>query len=283
MATPFDAATKQLLELDPVGWARFLGGPPAAAVAVIEADLATVTAEADKVLLIRGNHPWLMNVELQSSYDATLEDRLLRYNVLLRGRHELPVRSVVVLLRRQANAPRLTGVLRYELPGDEVYLEFRYHVVRLWRQPAEHILNSGVGVLPLAPLADVPRQDLPPLIEEVGRRFRNEAPPEMRGTLWTATFVLMGLRFPPEFVTQLLQGVREMEESSTYQHIIERGRAEGEAREARNILMLLAGRRFGPAPPSAAAALNAISDRTRLEQLAVRVLDARSWEDLLLA
>ncbi len=52
----------------------------------------------------------------------------------------------------------------------------------------------------------------------------------------------MGLRYAPSLARQLLQGVRNMRESATYQAILEEGEAIGEARgkveEARDVLFI---------------------------------------------
>jgi hypothetical protein len=130
MPKPFDATTRYLLEAHPDAWPRYFGLPSAWPVGVINADLSTITAEADKVLRIGVPEPWLLHVELQSSCDRLLPRRLLRYNVLLDVRHDLPVRSVAVLLRPEADGPNLTGILQRQPPGEDVHLEFRYQVVR---------------------------------------------------------------------------------------------------------------------------------------------------------
>lgn len=76
-----------------------------------------------------------------------------------------------------------------------------------------------------------------------------------------------------------------MEESVTYQAIMNRGRAEGEARgrarEARHIIRLQGDTKFGPPDPTTQAALDSINDPDRLEVLATRLLTADSWADLL--
>jgi hypothetical protein len=41
------------------------------------------------------------------------------------------------------------------LYNGEVYDWFRYHVVRVWQQPVDLLLASGLTVLPLAPVSDV--------------------------------------------------------------------------------------------------------------------------------
>jgi len=68
-----------------------------------------------------------------------------------------------------------------------------------------------------------------------------------------------------------------MEESVTYQAIIRKGRLA----EARQILLRLAQKLFGPAEEATAAALNTIEDVQRLEELSERVLEVSSWQELL--
>ncbi len=71
-------------------------------------------------------------------------------------------------------------------------------------------------------------------------------PPSLAADLWSAAFILMGLRYERALIQKLLQGVVTMKESVTYQAIIEEGMAEGLAKglakgeidEARKILLL---------------------------------------------
>lgn len=70
MAQPFDASLKELIEQYPSDWLPLAGLGTAASVDVIDADLSTVTAAADKVLHIGKRPPWLMHLELQSSRKA---------------------------------------------------------------------------------------------------------------------------------------------------------------------------------------------------------------------
>jgi predicted transposase YdaD len=139
---------------------------------------------------------------------------------------------------------------------------FEYEVIRLWQRPVEDLLTGGLGTLPLAPLCDVSREALPGVIRRMEERLDREAAPAEAATLWTSTFILMGLRYPADVAAQLLQGVRAMKESTTYQAILEEGRAEGERRG----LMLLGTERFGPPGPRTRAAIDAIHSVERLEQ-----------------
>ena len=68
-----------------------------------------------------------------------------------------------------------------------------------------------------------------------------------------------------------------MEESVTYQAILARGALE----EARKTLLLLGRKQFGVPGAEVRAAVEGIADLERLEQLQVRLLKVRSWEELL--
>jgi len=215
MSKPFDATTKYLLEQHAAGLAAYLGLRVSGPVSVLNVDLSTITAEVDGVLRVDDLDPWLMHVEFQSSSDAHLGHRLLRYNVLLNYREELPVQSVALLLRPEADGPAMNGVFDQCLPDGDRYLEFRYKVVRAWEQPIDAILQGDLGTLPLAPLADVTPEALPGVVRRMRDRLEAEATPEERAMLWSATYILgssaesvgvFGLREPSEVVQQSQSG-----------------------------------------------------------------------------
>lgn len=283
MSKKYDVTTKDLVELNPSDWLPYIGLPPAQ-VEVVEAELSTVSLAADKVLRILEAEPSLLHIEFQSGHDASVVERTLHYSVVLHVRHKLPVHSAILLLSEDADRGSITGVLQYRLPGRGVYLEFRYEVVRVWEKSVEDVLAGGLGTLPLAPLARVTEQELPTVIERMKARIEAEATPEQAGKLWTATNVLMGLRYDAVLTQQLLQGVMNMKESVTYQAIVEEGRKEGielgRQEEVRRILLRQGGKRFGP--PS--EAVQSILDRMTLEaleNLADHILNVESWTELL--
>ena len=285
MVKRFDPTLKSLVEDHPLDWLMFSGRTTQAAVAVVESDVATVSGAADKVLRVHDPIPWLLHLELQAGHDADLVERLQWYNTLLGYRHRLAVRTVLILLRPQAESPRITGVYRQRFPDEEPYLEFRYRVVRLWQVPAEQLLAGGPGVLPLALLGAVPDASLAGVLRRMDERLVGEVGPAARETLLMAAFLLAGLRMDPAAAAELFRGVGYMEESATYQMILKQGEAKGEVRgkaeEARAILMRLGRRRFGPADASTTATLAAIDDIERLERLSERLLEVHDWADLL--
>jgi hypothetical protein len=67
LSKPCDSTAKDLLEADPPAWLALIGIDPPGPVRVVDSDLATVTASADKVLLVEGPSPFLVHYEFQAS------------------------------------------------------------------------------------------------------------------------------------------------------------------------------------------------------------------------
>ena len=230
----FDTAAKELIWEDPDAWVGRFGDGPPGRVEVIESEATTLTATADKVLKVLSDPPYLVNIELQSSHESDLVRTLWMRQTALDYRHGLPVMTVLVLLRKEANSPSLTGEYERRLPDGVLTNRYHYRVVRVWREPPEAFLESGLALTPLAPLAAVREEELPGLVRRMADRINRE-PPIRANKLWVATYLLMGLRYPKELALQLLEGVGSMRESTTYQAILneglemglEKGRSEG--------------------------------------------------------
>jgi hypothetical protein len=284
MPGPIDDALKHLTELSPQDWV-VRGGWPAAAAALIDADIGTISGAADKAIRVSGTPDWLLAIDFQSGHDslAKLPDLLL-YNSALFKRHGLPVRTLLVLLHRGADSRKLTGLYERGFPGEPFDAALRYRVLRVWKVPAAAWLSGGLGLVPLAPLGNVQKADLPAVVAQMKQRFDREAPSQSKG-LWSAVYILMGLRYESAIVQSLLRGVVNMKESSTYQAILEEGKAEGiaqgEAKEARRMLLLQGRDRFGEPSAKIVALLDAVTDLDRLEALGLRLLHVKTWEELL--
>ena len=277
---PFDATMKDLIEENARAWAERFHPYPVLDVAVIDADVSTVTAHADKVLRVReaGGAECLLNIEAEGSHAAKIPDRLVHYSILLRHHHELPVRSVAILLRASANASAVTGTLEVRRRRNELpYLTFTYEVVRLWTEPLAPLLAGPLGLLPLAPLTDEAQADLPGVVGRVVERLRAETTREQAGKMEMATFVLMGLRYEDAVIESLFREIPEMEESTAYQLILRRG----ETRGIRETILAMGRRKFGEPSDEQAQSLEGIANRERLQQLTDRIFDASSWQELL--
>jgi hypothetical protein len=163
------------------------------------------------------------------------------------------------------------------LPGEGPYAVFRYGVVRVWQLPPEQLLAGGLGTLPLAPISAVDEDDLPDVIRRMQDRLRHRDARASAGEFWAATRILLGVRYSDEFAGALLRGAAGMKESVTYQAIVQEGRVE----EAQRMLLLMGAAILGRADKRAKAAIQAIADVERLEELARRAPKASSWQELL--
>jgi hypothetical protein len=286
VSKPFDVTMRELFELEPAAWLEFLGipVPDPSLVKVIDSNVSTVAAEADKVVRVGGKEPLIVHTEFLSGRNVTQPEQAHWYNTLLGHRHKVPVWTVVVLLRPVADGPELNGTYEKTFPGRGVNLLLRYDVIRIWLQPPERLLTSGLPVLPQAPVADVPPERLVEVVTAVAQRLRREAGPELRTTLWAATQLLMGLYHPKEYVydltkeiTTMILGIRGIEESSVYQDIYAKGAME----EDRKILLSLGRDKLGPPDERVEAQVAAMSNQERLHYLLHRVLHVSTWDELL--
>lgn len=295
MAKQYDATFKQLVEGHPADWVSLAGLPAGEAVTVVDADLSTVTAAADKVLRVEGAQPYIAHLEFQAGADPDFDGRVLLYNVLLRWRFRLPVRSVAVLLHPRAVSAGLTGGVR-DGSDPDCRLEFSYRQLRVWEQPPELFLGAGLGTLPLAvatAASAASEASLAGVLARIAGRLRDEAPERRSRELWAATYVLSGLSHDLAVAERLMKGVWQMEESVTYQAIlqqgiqqgvtrgVEQGVIQGRTQEAKNAVLLVGRKRFGPPGAAAVDALQRIDDPERLEALLERALTASSWDELL--
>lgn len=292
MSKPFDSVFKDLLEKDPSGWIELAFGPVVGLARVVDADISTVSGAADKVVVIEGPSPSIVHFEAAASWDATLPARAMGYNAMHHRRHLLPVDTVIVLLRPEADHPRLTGNYSVASPMSGLAHSLEYAIVRVWLLDLERLLSGPLGLLPLAVVTDQARARLPEVVRRLSLRLESEAAPEERKDLLTDAFILAGLRLPPEAVQQLFRGGPAMRESSTYQLILEEGREVGreegrevgreEGRRAGLVssLLLVGDRRLGEPSPQIRARIEGEVDVARLEEWLRQVLQVESWTEV---
>lgn len=211
---------------------------------------------------------------MESSSRTGVPARLLRSNVLL-GHSRLgePVHTVLVPLRREANAADLTGVYTRAGADGVPYLEVRYTVIRLWEESMAGLLAGGPTLA-----TEESKADLPDAVARFAERLRRpDVPGNVRNELAGYGLVLAGLVHPPGAVAPLMQRMSmTFEGTPGYEWIKQQGKAE----EARRLVHRLAERRFG-VQPNSGSALGGITDIDRLERMALRVHAAAGWDDLL--
>lgn len=309
MSKPFDASLSTLIDECPADWAGYLAaltGVTPGPFSPVETDISR-TVQADRAFRIDGPSPEVVHLEMQSSSRLNIPRDLLRYNSILHHSTGLPVQSVLMLLRRSARASDQTGLYEVRAArGTRRVHTFEYTVVPIWEQSVESFL-AVPGLAPLALLTDEAAADLPEAFERFRLKLREPGVPDtVVPTLLTTSFTLYGLRHDAKTIRELYMSLSQvLEDSTTYQWIIQQGfvrgeaegrmvgmaegkaegrmagRAEGKAEEAVAILLRQGRKRFGEPSKAQADTLAGITDLARLESLTDRILDAVSWDDLL--
>ena len=284
----FDASSKSLSEIFPAEWVAWLGWPNQR-VEVIDADVATVSGAADKVFRVGADAPWLLLLEHLASYKGHIPERLHWHSTLIGHRHNLRVRSCLILLSPEADGPAMTGTYREGFPDEPPYLTFEYGVVRLWEQSPERLLAAGVGLAPLAPLGNVEPSRVPEIVHRARLRIEADCPARDAPELLAGMYILMGLRYDEGMIESIKREVATMEESITYQEILRKGKNEGKAEgkaegrldEARDVVLLFGANRLGTPDEATVRQINSIADLQQLHQLLVRAGQVNSWSELL--
>ncbi|MFM9962889.1 MAG: hypothetical protein ACKV2Q_16895 [Planctomycetaceae bacterium] len=281
-----DVAMKHPISEFPQDWSELVGVRRGTPVHVVDSDVSTLATLADRVIEVGGATPYVLHLEPQSYFDKFLDIRMFEGNARLTKRHQQCVHTSVLLLHRSAWGKANTGSYKTQSPLGRCSTEFHYDLIKVWELPAEKLLSLGIGVLPLVPVSKVTRAEIPGLVSRMAERFHDEVSPAVAAELWTATFVLVGLRYDRVFAEAILRGVRNnMKESSTYQLIVEEGLAEGLAKgfvkaRAEDILRICT-KRLGKPNRKVRESILAICDEARLDKLLDRVLDVESWAELL--
>lgn len=282
MSKPFDATLKDLGDDSPEAFVGEFDGPPHLPVAALNVDLSTVTTAADLVFGLGDPLQEIIHIDCQSGPKADLTADMHAYNSLLYRRWQVPVHTIVLLLRAEARHRSLTGTLAYAARPGRGGTTFHYEVVALWERPAEHFLNGPLGLTPLAVLAGLPGdvpldQGLTGVVQRLCERLLREAPPEKFGILVTSAYVLTGLRIPRQRAWALFRGVQGMHDSDTYLAILD----EGALKQMRKVVLRLGQRRLGSASEDVVTAIMGIDDLERLNRLLDKTLEVSNWQELL--
>jgi predicted transposase YdaD len=170
----------------------------------------------------------------------------------------------------------------------------------VWQQPIDEVLAASLPIVPLAPVSRVAAEKVPDVLGAISERLIRETSPEQAATIWTATKVLMGLRYSIEQVEDMVRGIstmilgiRGIEESLVYQDIFAKGEAKGlvdgradgliagRIEEARQAVLQVGRKKLNQPDEEVRKRIAAIDNVDRLNALLERILDVSSWDELL--
>jgi predicted transposase YdaD len=281
---PYDQAFKLLTEEDPRATLALFAGIPlsvAMDVRVLDREVNLSALQVDNLYRCRtADAEFLVHIEAVTRFRTAALDRQFDYVQAIVAKYRMACRSYLVLLTEKGVPASLPRVLRRAYGDFEATLRLR--AVRLWRIPAARILRlESAQLLPWVPLLRASTEEM----EEAMRRLDVADENALR----TRLFLLGGLRYGSreaflERLDQMIISEEILKESSTYQYLIEKGRAAGLAEGfvdgRREALVKLLTRRFGPLPADTRRKLNAATIE-KLDRWLDNVLDAPTLKDAL--
>ncbi len=126
---------------------------------------------------------------------------------------------------------------------------------------------------------------LPDLIGRMANRLKNEVTdPQQLATLWQTTAILADMRYDQEFILPLMRKVMTMvklEDFPSYAKGLAKGEAMGEAKGRRETIIRLGKKVLGPPDAQTLESLESFNDLDRLRQMTERLLDVKTWQELL--
>ena len=266
----YDNICKYLAEEYPSEFFQWLLGKQPRDIQVLKTELSAEPIQADALSLLQSTNQ-ILHLEFQTlpPSEPPLPFRMLDYWVRLHRKYRCPIEQVVIFLKST------TSDLVFNNEFRDINTWHRYRIIRLWEQDPQPLLANR-ALLPLATLARSNRPNL--LLEQVVAEVdRIEEQGQLR-TLAACVDVLAGLRFEKDLVRRLLSE-EIMEESVTYQDIIQKGRQRGKQEEAVLIVIRLLTLRLGLLDPVLQQRIEGLSI-TRLEELSEALLDFKTATDL---
>lgn len=250
----------------------WLIGHPQGRVQILKTELSLEPIRADFVSFLQVDEE-ILHIEFQTQPDPEMPLRMLDYFVRLYRRHRSPIRQIVIFLN-----PTTSPLVQVDyLALTET--QHRYRVIRLWEEPAQALLPCPT-LWPLAVLAKATEPET--TLRQVAKELESLTNREERANLAAYVYLLGGLRFREDVLRQLLRE-EIMQESVTYQAVLEKGkqagRIEGIQVGEQSLTLRQLQRKLGPIPDHVVSQVQSLS-LEQLEQLAEALLEFESLADL---
>lgn len=267
----YDNACKYLAERSPLAFARWLLNVESENIKVLKTELSIEPVRADSLVLLQTSNQ-ILQIEFQTLpySNPPIPNRMLEYKArLIREYSEYSIEQFVIYLKF------INSELVYKNQYQDNNTIHRYRVIRLWEEDPTPLL-ANLDLLPLATLAQSDNTNT--LLEQVAERVAMIEEIEQRNQIAACTFILAGLRFDQKLINQIL---REdiMQESVTYQYILQKGIQQGLQQGELAMLRRLLISRFGALSPQIEEQLQRLSI-SQLEELGVAIFELSTVADL---
>jgi hypothetical protein len=280
---PYDNGVKRLLALCAQDFLDWLA-PGATFTGKRSETYQSLTIEAD--ILHEGvwyDSNELFLVEIQSTPDSNIEQRLLEYSVLAHRYHQRFVNAYVIFLRDGGTTLK-PPLVRKRADGQDGLI-FHYNVIIMRDIAAQDLLERAPrGVWPLIPFAGGGAQ--PDIVDIVLTRFAS-APDKMTTELLSLTALFASLAFTDPQDRQWLERRLAMlkdilSEAPLYKSLIAQGEEKGlekQLRSLREMLLTLLERRFYHLSKNAQEITLAINNPDVLQNLILNIAVAQNEKE----
>ena len=280
MLNSYDATFKVLVDHSPRDWARFLFGESLDLATTVDTSLHETSEVVDRLIRVsHGGSDFILHVEFHAGHSGNMiPNRLFHYNAAVMKRYSLTTMSCVLILRREADSPVIGDSIVRAVPRFGAVHKFRYHPIRIWREPLQTFLIPGSSLAVAGVLSDFGALSL----EEAGLQIRRcidaVTDLEIKERLLYHLVVLAGMRFNESQAETIIGRKVSMLEkySVTLQYFIRTGEERGQ----RNLLLASVGPVFGAPPQDVIDKVNAATSE-KLLIWSTRLRTAQSWTDLI--
>jgi len=230
VAKHWDYCLKKLIGANPQAFVSWL---VAGAVFVKERPIAfrMCNFDMDSLLeILLDGESMLLEIEFQSHNDSEMPQRLLRYNVLARMEHKLPVHSYVIHLLDDGEIK--PSPLKWATPIKSDIVHFQFENIEVAKLPPENIWQAGsIGLLPLLPLTrgGATRE----IVEKMLIVLQQPEHNEIALVGYTLAFLIFKRKHPEhlDWLERSFKGMHDLlHESPLYQIILEEGEIKGHAK-----------------------------------------------------
>jgi predicted transposase/invertase (TIGR01784 family) len=225
----FDNLCKFLAETFSSDFASWLLGEPVTLTELSPSELSVEPIRADALILLQSDQV-VLHLEFQTQPKSEIPFRMADYRLRVYRRFPNKHMNQVVIYLQKTTSDL---VQQNTFSLERTYHEF--DIIRLWEQPTSVFLQYP-GLLPFAVLSQT--NDRTETLRQVAQIISNINDQRTQSNIAASTFILAGLVLKKDTIQQLLRK-ELMQESVTYQALIDEGRAEGRAEGIRLVAVNL--------------------------------------------
>ena len=276
MQTSYDATFKVLVDHSPGDWARFLFGEALDLATTVDTSLHETSEVVDRLIRVsHGGSDFIIHAEFHAGHSGNMiPNRLFHYNAAIMKRYALTTMSCVLILRREADSPKIGESVVRVVPRFGAVHKFRYRPIRIWREPLQTFLIPGSSLAVAGVLSDFGALSLEEAGVEIRRCIDEVSDPGRREDMLYHLVVLAGMRFNRSQAESIFgRNVSVLEKYSvTLQYFIRRAEA--------RLLLATAETVFGDPPQHILEKVNEANSEKLLDW-SRRLRTAQSWSELI--